>query len=60
MLQVITRLAIAAPRRIIAIAVVAAALVMTAAIVKLARVEAVSTRVTVEAQLHEEAGSPAS
>jgi len=41
------------------IALVAAALVMTAAIVKLARVEAVDTRDMVEAQLHGEVGSPA-
>lgn len=41
------------------IALVAAALVMTAAIVKLARVEAVSTRDSVEAQLRDEVGSPA-
>jgi hypothetical protein len=38
---------------------VAAALVMTAAIVKLARVEAVTTRDRVEAQQHDEAGLPA-
>ncbi len=38
------------------IALVAAVLVMTAAIIKLARVEAVSTRDRVEAQLHEEVG----
>lgn len=41
------------------IALVAAALAMTAAIVKLARVEAVSTRDSVEAQLRDEVGSPA-
>jgi drug/metabolite transporter (DMT)-like permease len=41
------------------IALVAAALVMTAAIVKLARVEAVATRDRVEAELHDEAGLPA-
>lgn len=41
------------------IALVAAALVMTAAIVKLARVEAVSTRDMVEAQRDQEVGSPA-
>lgn len=41
------------------IALVAAAAVMTAAIVKLARVEAVSARKWVEAQLHEEVGLPA-
>ncbi|WP_406814745.1 DMT family transporter [Mycobacterium sp. M23085] len=41
------------------IALVMAAVVMTAAIVKLARVEAVSTRDRVEEQLREEAGSPA-
>lgn len=41
------------------IALAAAALVMTAAIVKLARVEAVSTRDSVEAQLRDEVGSPA-
>ncbi|OBH50708.1 DMT family transporter [Mycobacterium sp. E2479] len=40
------------------IALVVAALVMTAAIVKLARLEAVSTRDRVEAQLHDGAGSP--
>jgi drug/metabolite transporter (DMT)-like permease len=42
-----------------AIALVAAALVMTSAIVKLARVEAVLTRDSVEAELHDEVGSPA-
>jgi drug/metabolite transporter (DMT)-like permease len=42
-----------------AIALVAAALVMTAAIVKLARVEAVNTRDMVEEQRHDEVGSPA-
>ncbi|OBB78904.1 hypothetical protein A5760_01745 [Mycobacterium colombiense] len=41
------------------IALVAAALAMTAAIVKLARVEAVSTRDSVEAQLRDEVRSPA-
>ncbi|MGN6338252.1 DMT family transporter [Mycobacterium sp.] len=41
------------------IALVAAALVMTAAIVKLARVEAVATRHGVEAELHDGAGLPA-
>lgn len=41
------------------IALAAAALVMTAAIVKLARVEAVATRDMVEARRHEEAGQPA-
>jgi drug/metabolite transporter (DMT)-like permease len=41
------------------IALVAAALVMTAAIVKLARVEAVSARDMIEAQRHDEVGSPA-
>ncbi len=41
------------------IALVAAALVMTAAIVKLARVEAASTRDMVEAQRDQEVGSPA-
>ncbi len=41
------------------IALVAAALVMTAAIVKLARVEAVATRDGVEAELHDGAGLPA-
>lgn len=41
------------------IALAAAALVMTAAIVKLARVEAVSTRDSVEVQLRDEVGSPA-
>jgi hypothetical protein len=41
------------------IALVAAALVMTAAIIKLARVEAVATRDGVEARRHEEAGQPA-
>ncbi len=41
------------------VALVAAALVMTAAIVKLARVEAVSTRDSVEARRHDEVGSPA-
>jgi hypothetical protein len=41
------------------VALVAAALVMTAAIVKLARVEAVATRDGVQAELHEEAGLPA-
>ena len=41
------------------IALVVAAAVMTAAIVKLARVEAVSARKWVEAQLHEEVGLPA-
>ncbi|OBB99107.1 DMT family transporter [Mycobacterium sp. 852002-40037_SCH5390672] len=41
------------------IALVAAAVVMTAAIVKLARVEAVSIRDNVQAQLHQEAGLPA-
>ncbi|OBJ13473.1 DMT family transporter [Mycobacterium colombiense] len=41
------------------IGLAAAALVMTAAIVKLARVEAVSTRDMVDVQLHDEVGSPA-
>jgi len=41
------------------IALVAAALVMTAAIVKLARVEAVATRRTVEAERHDAVGQPA-
>jgi hypothetical protein len=41
------------------IALMAAALVMTVAIVKLARVEAVITRDSDEAQLHDEIGSPA-
>lgn len=40
------------------IALVAAALVMAAAIIKLARVEAVATRDRAEAQLHEGAGQP--